>query len=88
MLGLFIVLLRGAPLPEATPPLEEILSQAFRIDGVHLIYLGLLLLMITPVMRIIMLVYGYVQIGWWRFALISLLVLLLLGIELLLGIQG
>jgi uncharacterized membrane protein len=86
--GLFIVLVRGTPRPEVAPPLSEILRQAFMANGVDLIYLGLLLLMITPVMRVLMLIYGYARIGWWRFALISLLVLLLLATGFALGIEG
>lgn len=88
MAGLLIVLVRGTPRPEVAPPLREILRQAFMANGVDLIYLGLLLLMITPVVRVMMLVYGYARIGWWRFASISLLVLLLLGVGFALGIVG
>jgi uncharacterized membrane protein len=87
-LGLLITLVRDTPRPEVAPPLSEILRQAFMANGVDLIYLGLLLLMITPVARVMMLVYGYARIGWWRFALISLLVVVLLGIGLALGIEG
>jgi len=86
--GLFIVLVRGTPRPEVAPPLSEILCQAFMANGVDLIYLGLLLLMITPVIRVLMLVYGYARIGRWRFALIAVLVLLLLSTGFALGIEG
>jgi len=88
ILGLLITLVRDTPRPEVAPPLGEILRQAFMANGVDLIYLGLLLLMITPVARVMMLVYGYARIGWWRFALISLLVVVLLGTGLALGIEG
>jgi len=88
VLGLFIVLIQGMSYPETAPTPSEVLGQAFRANGVDLIYLGLLLLMMTPVARVAMLVYGYARIGWWRFALVSLLVLLLLGTGLVLGIQG
>ena len=88
ILGLLIMLVRDTPRPEAAPPLSEILRQAFMANGVDLLYLGLLLLMITPVARVMMLVYGYARIGWWRFALISLLVVVLLSIGLALGIEG
>jgi uncharacterized membrane protein len=88
ILGLLIILVRDTPRPEVAPPLSEILRQAFMANGTDLVYLGLLLLMITPVARVMMLVYGYARIGWWRFTLISLLVLLLLGIGLALGIEG
>jgi len=88
ILGLLIMLVRDTPFPEVAPSLSEILRQAFMANGAGLIYLGLLLLMITPVARVMMLVYGYARIGWWRFVLISLMVLLLLGTGLALGIEG
>ena len=87
-LGLFIVLVRGTPRPAVAPPLSEILHLAFTANEVGWIYLGLLLLMTTPVARVMMLVYGYARISWWRFALVSLLVLLLLGTGFALGIEG
>jgi uncharacterized membrane protein len=87
-LGLLVVIVRDTPRPAVAPPLSEILRQAFMANGAGLIYLGLLLLMITPVARVMMLVYGYARIGWWRFVLISLMVLLLLGTGLALGIEG
>jgi uncharacterized membrane protein len=87
MLGLSIVLIQGMPLSEFTPTPGRVLSQAFRADGIGLIYLGLLLMMMTPVARVAMLVYGYARMGWWRFALVSLLVLLLLLAGLALGVQ-
>jgi uncharacterized membrane protein len=87
MSGLSIVLIQGTLLPEIAPIPSEILSHAFKANGVGLIYLGLLLLMMTPVARVAMLVYGYARIGWWRFALVSLLVLLLLVAGLVLGVQ-
>jgi uncharacterized membrane protein len=88
VVGLFIVLVRDTPRPAVTPPLREILRLAFTADEVGWIYLGLLLLMTTPVARVMMLVYGYARTGWRRFALISLLVLLLLGTGFALGIRS
>jgi uncharacterized membrane protein len=88
MAGLFIVTVRDTPRPKIAPPFSEILRMAFRANEVGWLYLGLLLLMITPVARVMMLVYGYARIGWWRFALISLLVLVLLGTGFALGIKG
>ncbi len=87
MLGLSIVLIQGTPLSEFALTPGKALGQAFKADGIGLIYLGLLLLIMTPVARVAMLVYGYARIGWWRFALVSLLVLLLLGAGLVLGVQ-
>jgi uncharacterized membrane protein len=86
--GLLIVLVRDTPRPEVAPPLNEILHLAFMANEVGLLYLGLLLLMLTPMALVMMLVYGYTRIGWQRFALISLLVLLLLGTGLASGLKG
>jgi uncharacterized membrane protein len=85
--GLFIVMVRDTPRPKVAPPLSEILHLAFTANEVGWIYLGLLLLMATPVTLIMMLTYGYARTGWGRFALIALLVLLLLGTGLALGIK-
>ena len=88
IVGLFIVLVRGTPRPEVPPPLNEILRLASTGNEVSLLYLGLLLLMITPVALVTMLAYGYARIGWRRFALVSLLVLFLLGTGLASGIKS
>ena len=86
--GLFVVIVRDTPRPAVAPPLSEILRLAFTANEVGWIYLGLLLLIITPVARVVMLIYGYARVGWQRFALISLLVLLLLGTGLALGTKS
>ena len=86
--GLFIVIVRDTPRPKVAPPLSEILHLAFTANEVGWLYLGLLLLMTTPAALVMMLVYGYARTGWRRFALVSLLVLLLLGAGFALGIEG
>jgi uncharacterized membrane protein len=86
--GLFVVIVRDTPRPAVAPPLSEILRLAFTANEVGGLYLGLLLLMAIPVTLVAMLAYGYARIGWQRFALVALLVLLLLGTGLALGIRG
>jgi len=88
VVGLLIVLVHDTPLPATAPPLTEILRLAFAANEVGWIYLGLLLLMTTPVALVLMLVYGYARIGWRRFALISLLILLLLATGFALGMES
>ena len=61
--GLLTVIVRGTPRPKVAPPLSEILRMAFAANEVAWLYLGLLLLMTTPVVRVTMLVYGYARIG-------------------------
>jgi uncharacterized membrane protein len=88
VVGLLIVLVRDTPRPAIAPPLTEILRLAFTANEVGWIYLGLLLLMTTPVALVMMLVYGYLRTGWRRFALISLLILLLLAMGFALGMES
>jgi uncharacterized membrane protein len=88
VVGLLIVLVRDTPRPKVAPPLTEILRLAFTANEVGWIYLGLLLLMTTPVALVLMLVYGYARIGWRRFALICLLILLLLAAGFALGMES
>lgn len=41
---------------------------------------GILVILFSPVMRVIMLVYGYLKAGEYKFSLVSLIVLLFLSI--------
>ena len=84
-LGLLIALVRNTPRPLTVPSLAEIVRPECIGNGLGLLYLGLLMLMITPVLEVAGLVYAYARIGRWRFVLISLLVLSLLGASLVLG---
>ena len=84
-LGLLIALVRNTPRPLIVPSLAEIVRPESIGNGLGLLYLGLMVLMITPVLEVAGLVYVYARIGRWRFVLISLLVLSLLGASLVLG---
>ena len=88
VVGLLIALIQGTPSPNAGPSLGEIVHQLLQGDGTAFLNLGLLVLMITPVIQVAMLIYGYARIGRWRFVLISVLVLALLGTGVFLGIKG
>jgi uncharacterized membrane protein len=66
--------------------IPAVLEGASRQEGVPLINLGLLLLMATPILRIVVLGLGWFFRGDIHFAIVSLLVLLLLVLSILLGI--
>lgn len=88
VVGLLIALIQGTPSPNAGSSLGEIVHQLLQGDGTAFLNLGLLVLMITPVIQVAMLIYGYARIARWRFVLISVLVLSLLGMGVFLGIKG
>lgn|SRR5487761_1809623 len=84
--GMVIMLVRGGQ--EASPhtPLASLLRDAARLNGPALTTLGLLVLMITPILRVVVLLIGWAVRRDWVFAAISLVVLALLMISLLLGV--
>jgi uncharacterized membrane protein len=86
--GLAVALIRDDPRPELKKPLpvEVLLRDGRDGNGVALIYLGLLALMVTPVLRVVVLVIGWGVEGDWRFAGVALAVLGLLGVSVFLGL--
>jgi hypothetical protein len=85
--GLFLALFNGRPRPEGPPPtFREVVRAAAQGDGVALIYLGLLVLIGTPVVRVAVLALGWGMICSWRFMAVSLVVLALLAVSFFLGV--
>ncbi len=62
-------------LPKHVPNLLAMLRRTAHWDGAHIIFLGLVMLMITPVARMVVLVVGFLMEKNWRFTLVSLVVL-------------
>jgi hypothetical protein len=60
-------------------------ARAVRGDGTALLELGLLVLMLTPVARVLILAIGWGRTRDWTFSLIAFCVLSLLGLSLILG---
>jgi uncharacterized membrane protein len=88
VLGLVIVFSRQEPRPVGIPEVGfELLRHALRGDGVAVLNLGLLVLILTPVLRVAVLVVGWCQERDWAFAAIALSVLILLGISMGLGLS-
>jgi len=87
ILGLCVALLTGQPRPKAPPPpFREVLAAAVAGDGAALIYVGLLVLIGTPILRVAVLAVGWGMVGNRRFMTVSLVVLALLVISLYLGV--
>jgi uncharacterized membrane protein len=85
--GLALSLARGQVAAEGTPPpVGELLHRAASGNGPALAELGLFVLMLTPVLRVAVLAVGWLIGGEYRFALVALAVLALLGLGLALGL--
>lgn len=85
--GLAVALGTGRPRPDGPPaPLGSNLRLAARGDGVGLMDLGLLVLMATPVLRVVVLAVGWGLERHWRFLAVALAVLGLLGVSAWMGV--
>lgn len=86
-LGLLVGLVRGEPETGGEPPaLPQLVLAALGGNGQALMNLGLMALMVTPVLRVAMLILGWTAAGERRFALVALAVLALLSLSMLLGV--
>jgi uncharacterized membrane protein len=84
--GVLMLTAHGSSHPQGPPPgLRSLLSQAGKGEGAAILNLGLLVLMLTPVARVVVLAAGWLSDRQWRFGLIALCVLTLLGLSIFLG---
>jgi uncharacterized membrane protein len=87
LLGLLLVFMRQEPRPEGPPPhLVASLRGALRGNGLSITDLAILVLMVTPLVRVAVLAAGWTLAGRRRFAAVGLVVLSLLGLSLMLGV--
>ena len=82
VIGLALSLRAGSlPAPAAPPTFGQLLPRAIAGDRTAVLDLGLLLLMLTPALRVTILAIGWLTAGQTRFALVALAVLLLLALS-------
>jgi uncharacterized membrane protein len=87
VLGLLIVFLHREPRPEGPPPgLGFLIRSALLGNGLSITDLALLVLMVTPLLRVSVLAAGWALAGQRRFALVAFVVLCLLGLSVILGV--
>jgi len=77
------ILLVGKPLPSRAlaQPVPEVLAGSARLEPLALINLGILVLMATPVLRVIIAIVGFALERRWRFVGVSGLVFAMLMIS-------
>jgi uncharacterized membrane protein len=83
--GLIIELIRSGTLPEATLHPVEAIRQTLQLRSSGFLSLGLLVLLVTPVMRVIGSIIVFALEGDRRYALVTLTVLLVMTASVLLG---
>jgi uncharacterized membrane protein len=87
VLGLALELTEGEPrLWQSPHPLRLMIRGALEGNGTDVIDLGLLVLIVTPLLRVLVLAIGWTLEGDLRFALVALTVLALLSVSFMLGV--
>jgi hypothetical protein len=85
--GLIVSAGRGQPRPIGRPsPISSLPERITSGDGVALIELGLLILILTPVLRVAVLAVGWLAAGDRKLAAIAMSVLALLALSVWLGL--
>ena len=84
--GLIAMLVQGHESAAPHAPLDTLIRDAVQFRGPALSTLGLLVLMITPILRVVVLLAGWTMRRDWRFAAVALVVLALLILSLSVGV--
>lgn len=84
--GIVAMLAQGSQQAPRQESLATLIRDASRLDGPALTTLGLLALMVTPVLRVVVLLIGWALDRDWRFAAVAMVVLALLILSMSLGV--
>jgi hypothetical protein len=79
-LGLALAIAGDDSVPETAEPLPEIVSLVLEGDGAGLIDLAIVTMVLTPVATVCVLALGFLRIGDRRYALVTFVVLAILGV--------
>ena len=85
LFGLALELIQHGKLPDAMVPLDQIFTQLAALQPAAFLSLGLLTLIATPILRVIGSIIGFVYERDWRYALVTLVVLLVVILSIFIG---
>ena len=85
LFGLALELIQHGKLPDAMVPLDQIFTQLAALQPAAFLSLGLLTLIATPILRVIGSIIGFVYERDWRYALVTLAVLLVVILSIFIG---
>jgi uncharacterized membrane protein len=83
--GLLLLLVTAAPHRDHVLPVGQALAEALHFRPTPWLDLGILVLMFTPIVRVVAALVVYVRERDWRFVLVSVIVLSILGLSMALG---
>ena len=87
LVGLAVALARREPLNHQAEPFAEVLPAVLDGRAAGIVDLAILWLMITPVVTVVVVAIGFLRLGDRRYALLSLLVLAILGVSIGLALR-
>jgi uncharacterized membrane protein len=80
-IGLLLSLLQDEPLPEQAEPLPEVLALVRDGEGAGFVDLGIIAIVLTPVATVLVLALGFLKRGDRSYALVTFVVLAILGVS-------
>jgi uncharacterized membrane protein len=84
-MGITLSLVFHSPLPSTISPLKQVVRGLHRLSPSSFLSLGILFLIATPILRVCGSVIEFIVTREWRYAAITLLVLIILSISILVG---
>lgn len=85
VVGLLLLLVTAAPHRNYVLPVGQALAEALRFRPTPWLDLGILVLMFTPIIRVVAALVVYARERDWRYVVVSLIVLTVLGLSMALG---
>lgn len=85
LLGLLVALMSNQPVPTSVPPLQQVLPEALALQPGGILALGLLILIATPILRVVSSIFAFLYERDWRYALITFIVFLIVLTSIYLG---
>ena len=86
LIGIALAVLQQQPLNHVTEGFEQVIPGVLRGDADAVIDLAILWLMVSPVLVVIIVAAGFFRLGERRYALLSVLVLVVLGVSIALAL--
>jgi uncharacterized membrane protein len=86
-LGVIVALVKGEPLGHEADPIGEVAANVLAGNAAGIIDLAILWFMLTPVAVVIVMAVNFWRIGDRRYALLSLVVLVILAVSIALALQ-
>lgn len=85
LVGLLIAVITAQPVPEHVPPFGQIIPEVLALQPGGILALGLLILIATPIMRVVSSIFAFIYERDWRYALVTFIVFLIVLVSIFLG---